>query len=412
MPIYPGNHVDLRRNNRLAVLHAIRTRGPLARVDVSHVTNLSRPAVSASVADLIAEGLAREIGQGQSATGRKPILLEFCSEVALVAGVDIGVTKIMAGLADLNGRLLVQRKATPRAPEREAVLSCLFEVIEEAVAASPVKSPLRVISLGAPGVLHPQSGRVALAPNFEGWEDLDLKAILSERYHAKVRVENDVNAAAIGEQRYGAARGARNCVYLNLGVGLGGGIIVDSRLYRGANGAAGELGYMVLGLEPAGGSFRRQGELEALIGGAGIAEQAALVAPPGTTGGPSEPYDATRVFAAAGAGEVWARDLVDKVTRTLGQALINVTVLFDPEVIVLGGGLTRAGDALLGPAIQAVDDYAAFPPQIVLSELGEEAGLKGAVALGVEDALDLLKQEVGSDRKTSDEPPAVFTPGV
>jgi glucokinase len=292
-----------------------------------------------------------------------------------VIGVDLGGTKILAGVVDRDGTIVRSvERPTPAGSEGEilgALEELIAEVWEEDVAA---------IGFGVPSTLD--RGRVVGSVNIQ-LDDVDLAAEAGKRFGVPVGVDNDGNAAAIAEWQLGAGRGSRNLVMVTLGTGCGGGLILDGRPFRGAVGAAAELGHMVIVHDgrPCQGNCTGRGHLEPYVTGLALAAAARERLGPDV--------DAHGVIDLAESGDDAARELLAEVGRHLGSALGSFVNIFNPEVIVVGGGLgAAAGEHLLGPARQVLTREALSPGRervrVVSAELGALAGLVGAALLAFE----------------------------
>jgi glucokinase len=287
--------------------------------------------------------------------------------VKVAAAADLGGTSLRTALVAADGRLSdVAERMTPTS-STDAVLQALEDAIE------PLLDSAAAIGVGVPGTIHTRDGRVVRASNLP-LADVPMRDWLRERFAVPVAVENDANAAAVGEWRAGAGRGLRTLVVLTLGTGVGSGLVLDGRLFRGATGAAAELGYVVLDHEGA-------GHAETLIAGT-AADRAARV----LLGADATARD---LVERARAGEDAAIAAVGQVARPLGSLLGSVANVLEPEAIVIGGGFGAAWD-VLQPEALAVFRREALPPardtvRVVPAELGTHAGLVGAGLL----ALDL-----------------------
>lgn len=287
-------------------------------------------------------------------------------------GVDLGGTKILSGVVDEEGRIL--RSAERHTPDgsEEALLAALGEAIETLLDES-----IAAIGIAVAAHLERGTGRVLQATNM-ALADLDLAAVLRERYGVPVGIENDANAAALAEWRYGAGRGLSTLVALTLGTGVGGGLVLDGRPYRGWA----ELGHVVVQLDgpPCQGACTGRGHLEALVSGTAADRAAAELWGAGA--------DARTLVARARDGDEAARRRLEEMGHVLGAAIGSFANLFDPELVVVGGGFgTAAGDLLLEPARATVRREALAPAgerlRIVPAELGREAGLVGAALVGL-----------------------------
>lgn len=233
----------------------------------------------------------------------------------------------------------------------------------------------RSVVIGMPGVVDPQTGRVSLIPNISGLADLSVPAALGELFAATVTVENDVNLAMLGEAWQGCARGAGDAAFLALGAGVGLGMIVNGRLARGATGAAGEIGYLPLGLDLESDAARAIGAFELQVGGAGVLRRY-------REAGGDELGAVRELFDRLEAGERAAADVIDATARAVALALTCVAAVLDPELIVLGGGVGVRPE-LVERVRAAMPRFYARPVEVRASALGARAGLVGAVSLAV-----------------------------
>ncbi|MBE3575818.1 MAG: ROK family protein [Firmicutes bacterium] len=390
------NTASVRRHNLSLLLDTIEALGPISRAGLSRVTGLSQPTVGAAIEALIRSGLVRPVGTGESSGGRPPTMLEFNATHGFVVGIDLGGTNIKVGLTDLRGRVLCRiEEPTPKHQELGpgAVTRAIFGAVERAVDEAEVDwDKVLAIGVGAPGVTDPDTGTVSLAPAV-GWEKTPVRSLLSQKFHIPVRVDNDVNAAAMAEQAFGYGREYPSFVFVAIGTGIGAGVVINSQLYRGATCAAGELGYMVIdhAWNPA--SVRDFGCLESMAAAPAIARYAQRVlagesrgnagpshgtaSPSATSVGPEE------LFKAAEEGYEPAKQAVSQIASYLAAALTNVAVLLDPHAIILGGGISQAGDTLLNPVRERMKQLSPVLPVIRVSALGADAGLLGAAALGI-----------------------------
>lgn len=255
------------------------------------------------------------------------------------------------------------------------------------------------VGVACAGPIDVARGAVRLAPNL-GWRDVDVVQPLAAQLGVPVFLENDANAAAVGEWWQGAGRGTRYFIYVTVSTGIGGGIVIGGQLYTGAHGAAGEIGHTVIVVEDGPlCNCGRRGCLEAMASGTAIARRAAEALQAeaatgrqesllwGLSGGRLSAVDARMVAEAARRGDALAEAVLERTWRYLGAGLVNLMNLFDPEVIALGGGVSRMGEAMLGPlrryvAVQAVAGPAEST-RLELAQLGPNAGLVGAAAIAL-----------------------------
>jgi glucokinase len=194
-------------------------------------------------------------------------------------------------------------------------------------------------------------------------------------------VENDVNLAALGEWGFGAGQAVSNMVIISLGTGIGAGIIIDGSLYRGFNQAAGEIGYMLPSIDHLGVRYDGFGALEQLASGTGIAERAKALLLRSGSSLPADPVDAPYVFLRAEAGDDWAKQVVGETVDLLAMAIANLSVVLNPEIVVIGGGVATASATFLDRIGQQLADVIPFAPRLVLSKLGRKAAVMGAIML-------------------------------
>jgi predicted NBD/HSP70 family sugar kinase len=331
-----------RRLNRLRLFEAIRREGPISRADLAKRTQLSPPTVSALVEELASSGLLHEIGVGVSSGGRPPILLEFNGDYGSVIGVDLGSKTVRFGLADLRGHVLVRQDAPTDARSRSATLDQVLAGIA-AIMDSSGRDPRRLfgIGIGAPGSVDVATGRVIEAATLADWRDVPLRDLAEARFGVPVRIDNDASLAALGERWRGVARLAEHFVFLALGVRVGAGLVIDGKLHRGHQGRAGDV---------------------------------------------------------AAALPAWPPSTPDEAAAWIGTAVANVIGVVDPELVVLGGGWSRGGAALLDPVRSIVSRMLPQAPPIELSALGDNAALLGAIQAAVACAEPRLLALVGGAR--------------
>jgi glucokinase-like ROK family protein len=375
--------VNLTRSvNRSVILELIRENSPIARSQIARQLEVSLPTVMRIVDDLMDEGLVRPCdSQGQSTGGRPPALVEFDGKAYAVVGVDLSGTRMFGTVADLSGGIQHELYVSPKKGDGPADhLERLCEIIETLLdAPRPSGQKIRGVGIGVPGVTLVPEGIVTWAPSL-AWRDLPLKKILNDRFDVPVFVENDVNLAALGELGFGAGRGVQNLVVITVDTGIGAGIIVGGALYRGHNQAAGEVCYMLPGVEFLGRDYDQFGALESLASATGIVKRARQLMMEEGIPVP-EDLSAEDVFAAARNGDSCAQQVVSETVNYLSLAIANISATLDPEVIVLGGGVARSDDLLIEPILQRIEGVVPFVPRLVASPLGRLAVVMGAIML-------------------------------
>jgi glucokinase len=301
-----------------------------------------------------------------------------------VIAVDLGGTKLATGLVDRDGRLVRPAVEPTDLSSEDRVLEQLERAVGELAG-----DGFAALGVGVPSTIDQRTGRAVTSVNIP-LAGVSLRERLEERFDVPVMVENDANAAALAEHRLGAGRGSRHMVMLTLGTGVGGGLILDGRLYRGSVGAAAELGHITIDEDgpPCQGTCPGRGHLEALVSGTaveGLAARAAAEHPDGDLGRAArdgrEP-DARIVTELAVRAPGDARDVLEHLGFHLGIGIADFVNVFNPEVVVVGGGFGEAGELILDPARCVVRERALSPARdevrIVEAELGPEAGLIGS----------------------------------
>lgn len=313
-----------------------------------------------------------------------------------VIAVDLGGTKLAAALVDREGRVS-DHVVEPTDLSSETAVLAQIERVVGTLAGGGVAG----LGVGVPSTVDQRSGRAVASVNIP-LAGVDLRDRLAERFGVPVMVENDANAAALAEHRLGAGRGTRHMVMLTLGTGVGGGLVLDDRLYRGATGAAAELGHVTIDVDgpPCQGTCPGRGHLEAFVSGTAVGLLAAERAEQRPNGDLGRAAAAGRkvdsrlavALAAKGAGD--AREVLDHAGFHLGVGVAGFVNVFNPEAVVVGGGLGEAEDLLLEPARREVRERALAPARdevrIVPAELGREAGLIGS-GLAAFEAADAVR---------------------
>jgi glucokinase len=300
-------------------------------------------------------------------------------------GVDLGGTKMLVGVLDEGGEVVYRSTAPSIGLPQEELLETLERELRAALEARP---SVVAAGLGIPCTIDQERGLAIIAVNLE-LADVPIRDLMTERLGLPVVVDNDANLALLAEQRMGAARGAKNAAMLTIGTGIGGGLILDGRLYRGSTGAAAELGHIVIEADgpPCQGNCPNRGCVESLASGTAIAREGLAAAervPDSALGravADGATLDGALVTDVALAGDETARAVLELVGRRIGVALSSLANALDPDVIVLGGGVIRAGELLVAPARDELA-WRALPPMnrtpVAAAELGPDAGMIGA----------------------------------
>jgi predicted NBD/HSP70 family sugar kinase len=373
-----------------AVLNLLRVEGPMSRAEIARRCSVSKPTVSSDVETLLALGLVEERGRGTSGNGRPGRLVAFNPTAGYVVGMDVGGTTTRAVLTDLDGRVVASHRADTESGSADALLEQLGDVVERLVDARTGVAPVLDVAIGTPGVVDPVRRRVAIAPNLPALEADGFLDRLDAALGRPVTLLNDVKSATRGELEHGAGRGVDDLVYVSIGTGLGLGVVVAGVVHHGVGGRAGELG--LLPYPPGSDTI-----LEDALSGRGIRSHSLAV------GGDGDPATA---FRQADAGLDPGTSAIERFQTDLAWALVAVVTLLDPRRIVLGGGIGLRCAPFIDRIRADVARHAGFDIDVRVAELGDDAGLTGAVATALEPARDVRRwMEGGPQRSNPRHPP-------
>lgn len=318
-----------------------------------------------------------------------------------VLAVDLGGTKILAALVSSQGAVIAREYCPTLAGEGpQPVTNRILSTIDCLLGKESISpSQLHSIGIAAAGIIDAERGLISSSPNLPGWHDILLRDIVGEKYGVKTFLVNDASAAALGEYHFGAGEGVQNLIYLTVSTGIGGGIIIDGKLYIGACGSAGEIGHMTIDVNGPKCNCGDVGCLETLASGTAVAREAVRRISQGEksslteiVSGKLEDITAEKVEEAAVGGDSLASEVILAAATYLGVGMVNLVNIFNPEMIIVGGGMAKMGDRLLNPARQLVMERAfQLPAQavcIVPAQLGDDAGVIGAAVFARQQGLD------------------------
>ncbi|MEU7838872.1 ROK family transcriptional regulator [Nonomuraea sp. NPDC049129] len=367
------------------MLEAIAAAGSTTRPAIAKATGLSKPTVSQAVRRLLETGLIAENGDVRGNTGRVPIAYAIQPSVGFVVAIDVGGSSVRVSCADLYGESHAEVRAETRTGE-EALPVQLVELVHEVLAkAGLAESSLLAIGVAAPGVVDPVTQLVSLAPNIFVRDGFDLTRSLREVFTTRVYVENNVNMAAVGEKWRGLGRAVDTFAFVGIGAGIGMGLIHNDQLWRGSNGAAGEISFLPLAEDPLDTRHRVRGGLEDQTGAA------TLLAMARQNRGWQEhpPRGVAEIFLRAEDGDPAAQALVKAAGNWIGLAIASICAVVDPGLVVLGGGIganLRVREMVQG----VVESLIPYPPRIETTELGEAVSLYGATSVALSMAREFL----------------------
>ncbi|MFF7071998.1 ROK family transcriptional regulator [Streptomyces pseudovenezuelae] len=374
----PWNRQRLRSTNERLLLERLRADGPTSRAQLARGTGLSKPTVSSALAALESAGLVREVGTHVPERGRTAVLYAPDPTAGHVLGVDIGRSWLRVAVADLDGTVVVRSDVRNQARSSGAMADLVVSTARQVVADSSV-APVEVVHavVGTPGVYDEEHRRVRYAMHLPGWGRAGLFDRMREELGVPLEVHNDANLAALGEYTYGVGAGSRLFAYILIGTGLGMGVVADGRLFTGAHGLAGEIGFL-----PWPGQQKPE-RLEDAVSGVAVVEAARRFGMRGQ-------LTAKSVFDAARQGDDAAVRAVRLEGERIAHTVAVAAAVLDPDLVVLGGGVGHSVDLLLKPVRDNLRALTPLRPKLAPSRLGEDAVLLGAVATALGTAREVV----------------------
>ncbi len=387
-----GNLRLVQKINRSLVLNLIKDKGPISRADVSKITKLTRSTVSSIVGYLIRKDLIKEIGLTFSRVGRRAILLKLNSKAYYSIGVDLGTLRTTIVITDLLGK--VEKRIeypTNRHQDKDKIIEKLIAAIHNINKKNGVKwKKITGIGVAAPGLVD-KKGTMLIYPNF-GWRNTPLRKILKKEFHIPVFVDNNDNVMALAESEFGKGQGVKNFIFINVGMGIGAGIVINGELFHGESNCTGEIGHTTVDYNGPKCSCGNKGCLEAMASGPAIAKRAIKAIKEGEKSLISElvNYDLNQISAeivatAANQGDKLGLNIMKETGEYLGTGVANIINLFNPELVIIGGGVTKAGNLIFEPLKKAVQKRAfsvsAKVAKIVPVSLGKDCTVIGAATM-------------------------------
>ena len=380
MEIRTGDPELAREINEALVLNLLRSREMISRADITRALNLSKVTVSAVVSELIGEGLVKEIGEGNSlpSGGRKPRLLSLNTDQKYVIGIDVGKTSIVCAMSNLRGDLLTEtRTPTARESDVENIVGQVESVVEEVTRRSgAAKDRILGIDLSVAGIVDRKTGFIRFSPDF-GWQSVPIAELLSHRSGFTVEADNCTRVMALGEKWYGVARGVANVFSVNIGYGIGSAFIINGQICNSNR----EFGHLFITKTPVTCDCGKEGCLEAVASGHAIERTA------NEQKKSADWITASMLEKMARQGDVQSLAIYESAGKYLGRAISIIANVFNPDKVILGGGVALAGDLLLGPIRQEYDSHTMeaikSSTEIEVSALGLNAGVYGAVAVAL-----------------------------
>ncbi|MEV5145647.1 ROK family protein [Streptomyces sp. NPDC052727] len=377
-PEQPWSRRRLRSTNERLLLDRLRALGAASRAQLARETGLSKPTVSSALASLAAAGLVHEVGTQAPERGRTAVLYAPDPAAGYALGVDIGRGWLRVAVVDLDGTVVARADIRNRARASAALTGLVVSTARQVIANSGV-DPAEVVHgvVGTPGVYDEKQRRVRYAMHLPGWGRAGLVDGIRTELGVPLEVHNDANLAALGEYTYGVGAGSRLFAYILIGTGLGMGVVSEGRLFTGARGLAGEIGFL-----PWHGRQKPE-RLEDAVSGVAVVESARQFGMRGQ-------LTAKAVFDAARQGHPAAVRAVELEGERIAHTVAAAAAVLDPDLVVLGGGVGHSVDLLLRPVRERLRALTPLRPRIAPSRLGEDAVLLGAVATALDTARDLV----------------------
>jgi glucokinase-like ROK family protein len=389
--IITGNLGLVKKINKYTVLNIIRNKKMISRAQIAKVAGLNKATVSSLVDELIAEDLVFESGTGVSTGGRRPLMLKFNVEAGSLVGVDLGVDYIYVVLTNLNAKILWEKRVSFKTNKtaQDSIVEQMVQLIEEAINyAEDTPHGVMGIGIGVPGIVNTEKGTILIAPNLY-WDNVSFTSILKEHFpDYYLTVENDAKLAALGEKWFGAGRKYSNLVYITASTGIGAGIILNDQLYSGIEGLAGEIGHNTIEVNGFKCSCGNYGCWEMYASEKYIRYRLEAV----NRSAELENFSIDHLCTLANQGDKEIQEILFEVGTYLGVGIVNIINSYNPEAVIIGSALGRAGEWVLDPAKKVVHDRLLIKnsnyPFITNSELDEKSCVIGAVSSSLERILN------------------------
>ncbi|HXF86545.1 MAG TPA: ROK family transcriptional regulator [Anaerolineales bacterium] len=389
--------------NKHAALDLIRfSAGGLSRTELAEKMGLTRAAVSLIVNDLLKSGIIQETESRITPNGRPPVVLEINPSKGLVGAIDMGATHLSVAVADFSARILQEIEVPfdiKKGPE--VCLAEANQLLRQILEDQGWKfSDLTAVGVGVPGPVITEAGMVVSPPIMPGWDHFPIRYRLEKMWGCPVTLNNDAELGALGEWAYGAGRGEKNIAYIKVGSGIGAGLILNRQIYGGTTGAAGEIGHLTVDENGPLCNCGNHGCLEAFAGGHAIAKQGQALAASGKrtllSQIPIEKITAQDVAEAARRGDFHAQEIIRRAGTFIGIAIAGLINLFNPSIVIIGGGVAQVGDMLTNPIRQAVRERALRASEqsvrITTGMLGRRSLLIGATVQALNVAIHMMAE--------------------
>ncbi len=388
--------------NMSIIFNYLRENEPISRAKISKDLNISAPAVSRVIDKLINDGYVVEADKLKTKSGKRPTLLKINQDKGYVIGIDLGKEKFKLALTNFNGETVEKYRGFKILNDKNIAEKMISEVKKFLSKYSQEKKleqhKVKAICIGVPADIDIESGRIISAPLYGNWKDINLKEILGSESNVPVYIENDVNLSTLGEKHYGEGKNFKDVIFVEISNGIGAGIIIDNHLHRGFHGSAGEVGFTIVNAENLGFKIKNKGFLEKFASVESIKKKAIREIRNGRKTiitemikNDIEKIEPYIVCEAATGGDELANDIITEMVDFLSIGIINLILIVNPQIIVLGGDICSLSEVrrlFVEPIIEKIKSSMPFKiPEIKLSSLSEDAGIIGASFLATESLL-------------------------
>lgn len=377
------NQYVVKKENKSLVLETVRKQSSISRANIASVTSLNKGTVSSLVSELMKENLIYESGPGKSSGGRRPVILHFNKLAGYSIGIDLGVNYMLGLLTDLEGNIITEKYIDYNYSSYDATMEMLFTIIDYLIATKPTSNYGIVgIGVGIPGAVN-NDGDVLLVPNLN-WKDIQIKELIERKYNVPVNIENEANAGAYGEKKYGVGKQYNHIIYVSVGIGIGVGMIFDKKLYKGNNGFSGELGHMTIELNGKQCNCGNTGCWELYASEKALATNMEVFNIPKP---PNEIQHLDYLLSLTEENNDKVIQLFEQIGEYLGLGINNIVNIFNPEQVIIGNRMSSASKWLEKSINKRLTQSLSFQKEdlrIDFAELSTHSAALGMAAFSVD----------------------------
>lgn len=389
-----GNYNFLRQQNLTGIMHYLYENAPVSRVDLSRLTKLNKTTVSSLIEELLENDFVHEVGiEKTKGAGRNSVLLDLNPNLGYIVSGEIGGNFIHVICTDFSAEIVWQRKEPLEKSSWEAAREHLTGILREAIDFAQKRGNLLGLALGVHGLFEKETGTLLLAPN-SGWKNIPLLSILREDFQTDIFIDNEANLAAVGEQFFGAAKGFNEVLYVSLGRGLGGGIVLNGQIYNGASGIAGEFGHMISNPDGLLCNCGNYGCWETEVNQAALIRHLKKIKGTKISSKDDSNFSIGSIVKAAEQGDSQTIEALNRIGRQLGTGLASLLNAFNPQLIVFGGELSAAAEFILPSARAEMErrslKWALKASEMTVARFGSNAAIMGGVGIVFQSVLSSL----------------------